>query len=168
MRNIFLLQLWKQDKKLAAFIVFFIGGQFFFSYKQIETVPFFNYGMYARPSNSSSIYEHYQLYNAQQEPILLSNYPATSFLEYQLPYYAQLQRQQPIDEALKRTIHKRFAALPLLENYLIQSLTNDSTALLHAQQWLQEKTGQEKIMLWKENYVWVKNNFVLLTKDLVF
>lgn len=166
MRKIYLLQLWKKDKKLALVLSLFIVGQAFFSYKQIETVPFFNYGMYARPITSST-YTHYQLYNDQQVPISLDQYPEAVFLAYQLPYYQQLQQQNPIDAPLKQTIQQRFGAYPFIQNYLIQQLTNKSSALPHAQQWLSKKTEQNKISTWKENYVWVKDNFVLLTKTLV-
>lgn len=169
MQNNYFIQLWRQDKKLAFLILLFILGQFFFSYKQIETLPFFNYGMYARPKASQNhIYTHYQLYNAQQNPIHLDQYVNAAFLEYQLSYYAQLYQQNPIDAPLHQTIQNRFAHFPTLAKYLHQQLANDSTALLHCQQWLNEKTEQNKLSSWKENYVWVKTNFVLLTKTLVY
>ncbi|MGH1338270.1 MAG: hypothetical protein ACRBFS_19255 [Aureispira sp.] len=168
MKNSYLVQLWKRDKKLAALISVFIIGQLFFSYKQIETLPFFNYGMYARSSPPAATYTHYQLYNAQQKPVLLSNYASATFLAYQLPYYHQLQQQKIINAPLKTTIQQRFATFPVLETYLIEQLTNDTSSLPHAQQWLEKKTAQNKLSLWKENYVWVKNNFVLSTKHLVF
>lgn len=169
MQNNYLIQLWKQDKKLAFLILCFILGQFFFSYKQIETLPFFNYGMYARPkSTPHQVYTQYQLYNAQHQPINLNQYVDAAFLEYQLSYYAQLYQQTPIDAPLQQTIQNRFAHFPTLANYLQQQLSNDSIALFHCQQWLEKRIEQNKLSLWEENYVWVKNNFVLLTKDLVF
>lgn len=168
MKNIYFIQLWKRDKKLAIFIGCFILGQAFFSYKQIETLPFFNYGMYARPSTPSTTYTHYQLYDAQGTAIFLEEYAKHTFLAYQLPYYAALQEQPILNAALKATIHQRFSAFPILETYLSQHLTNDSTALPQAQQWFKKQTAQNKLSLWKENYVWVKNNFVLSTKSLVF
>ena len=124
--------------------------------------------MYARPSVPSPTYTHYQLYNAQGTPVLLEDYGKPTFLAYQLPYYAALQEQPVLDAALKTTIHQRFSAFPILETYLSQHLTNDSTTLSQAQQWLEKETAQNKLSLWKENYVWVKNNFVLSTKHLVF
>lgn len=169
MKNTYLAIVWKWDKKLAVLLMGFLLGQAFFSYKQVETLPFFNYGMYARPATTPlPTYTHYQLYNKQQEPILLQNYPASNFLEYQLIFYAQLKNQNPIDAPLKTTIHRRFAAFPKIEHYLEQQLTNDSSALSHAQQWLEKKTEQNELSLWKENYVWVKDSFGLLTKNLVY
>ncbi|MFK7798281.1 MAG: hypothetical protein AB8E82_12570 [Aureispira sp.] len=169
MQDSYLIQLWKQDKKLAFLILLFILGQFFFSYKQIETLPFFNYAMYARPNASQNqVYTQYQLYNRSQQPINLNQYIAPTFLAYQLPYYAQLYQQQPIDAPLRQTIQNRFDHFPTLVKYLNQQLANDSTSLLHCQQWLKGKTEQNKLSFWKENYVWVKNNFVLLTKTLVY
>lgn len=169
MKNTYLAIVWKWDKKLVVLLIAFLLGQAFFSYKQVETVPFFNYGMYARPAASTPFtYTHYQLYDEQQNPILLQDYPASNFLEYQLVFYAQLQSQHPVDAPLQATIHRRFATFPHLEYYLVQHLTNDSSALSHAQQWLEKRTEQNKLSLWKENYVWVKNNFELLTKKLVY
>lgn len=169
MKNTYLVTVWKWDKKLAIGLIIFLLGQAFFTYKQVETLPFFNYGMYARPAASPPTYFiHYQLYNEQQEPVLLQEYPAATFLEYQLHFYATLQAQHPIDAPLKATIHRRFATFPSLETYLIQQLANDSSTLLHAQQWLEKKTEQNELSLWEENYVWVKDSFKLLTKSLVY
>jgi hypothetical protein len=98
----------------------------------------------------------------------LHQYVDAAFLEYQLAHYTLLHQQKPIDAPLHQTIQNRFGYFPTLTNYLQEQLCNDSTALLHGQQWLKKKTEQNELSLWKENYVWVKNNFVLLTKDLVF
>ncbi len=168
MKKNYLQQLWKRDKKLGLLVLLFLIGQAFFSYKQIETVPFFNYGMYARPTSPAASYSSYRLYDAQHIPIDLTHYKASHFLAYQLHYYAQLNSQSLIDRPLRQTIQQRFFTTPVLQAYLVEHLTNKAIALPHAQRWLSSQIKKNKLSLWKENYVWVKNNFVLLTKELVY
>jgi hypothetical protein len=166
MKRLYTTQLWRRDKKLAILLGLFVLGQAFFSYKQIETLPFFNYGMYARPVAKHTIYTTQRLYYKQQ-PIDLSAHAAAHFWAYQLHYYTQLTAQSPIDAPLKQTIQQRFSAFPVLNQYLQRHLCNNKSALVYAPQWMAKNLNYPELSIWQENYVWVKDSLVLLTKNLV-
>ncbi len=66
----YLKELRKNYKKLYFFVLLFIVGQVFFTYKGVETFPFFNYGMYSGEESNPSIISYYLIYN---DTILLND-----------------------------------------------------------------------------------------------
>jgi len=59
LRKTFLFRVFEKDKTLFSVFVVFILGQVFFTYKQVENTPFFNFGMYSAihsPKRSYTIY----------------------------------------------------------------------------------------------------------------
>jgi hypothetical protein len=97
---------------IAAFISFLLLGQLFFSYKSVETFPFFNYGMYSAIQNRpDSVAIVLLLVNNKQMKI--SNLPsiAQEFLMNNIFYFEYHKQHNYIDDNLI-TVRNRF------KNYL--------------------------------------------------
>lgn len=167
MKKTYLHLLYQHNKFLFGGIVFFILGQVFFSYKQVETTPFFNYGMYSEPCLERELYTSISVYNQQNQRLALENFnkPA-SFLQYQLNYYAKLLAQDSID-LVQHTIVSRFGEGTSLSQYLTANLTNAPKTLLlfpsHFEGWVQ----QSNLIFCRENFKWVNNNFELVNKNII-
>lgn len=164
MRNYYLIKVWKNNKLLFFIFLFFMLGQFFFSYKAVETMPFFNYGMYSQVCRPQIHYSTIGLYTLEGHRINLfeSNFSPT-FMSYQLSYYTQLIEQGSVDFT-KKTIANRFGSNSRLSNYLNQYLTTTQTQLYTAPAFMGKKIKNDNFFIFKENYEWVNNNFKLVSQ----
>lgn len=167
MKKTYLHLLWQQNKFLFGCIVFFILGQIFFSYKQVETIPFFNYGMYSEPCLERKFYSTVSIYNQQNQRLALENFnkPA-SFLQYQLNYYSKLLAQDSID-FVRHTIASRFGTGTSLSQYLTTNLTNAPNNLLHFPSRFEIWVEESNLKICQENFKWVNNNFELVNKNTI-
>lgn len=157
MKNTFLSILWRQHKIGFIGALLFIIGQIFFTYKGVETVPFFNYGMYSSPISAQTSYTVAKLYQGEQQVPLSSITKAPSVLQYQLNYYHHLQQYQYIDP-ISKTIDQRFGKLPKFSIYLKEQLLTPKANLIHFETWLSQKY-QVNFSIKKENFEWVNGHF---------
>ena len=76
------------DKAFFFFVIIFVLGQGFFTYKGVETFPFFNFGMYSSKFSKPECLEVLQLsINNKRVIVNNSNYKSKSFIYKQLNYY---------------------------------------------------------------------------------
>lgn len=167
MKKTYFHLLWRQNKFLFGGIAFFILGQVFFSYKQVETTPFFNYGMYSEPCLERKTYSTVSVYNQENQRIALKGFNKPAFfLQYQLNYYAKLHAQDSID-LVQQTIASRFGTTTGLSQYLTTNLTNSPDVLLrfpnHFEGWIEKSN----LKFYRENFKWVNNNFELVNKNII-
>ncbi len=80
---------WLCDPKLFLLFLLFVVGQIFFTYKGVETLPFFNYGMYSAPLAKAETIEHYRLIINQKDSFRLYELPFGNqvYIEYQIKHY---------------------------------------------------------------------------------
>ena len=157
MKNSYFFKVWQTNKLLFCGLIFFLVGQLFFSYKGVETLPFFNYGMYSEPVQIQDIYTTVSIYDENNQYVNLYEKSATRFWQYQLSYYSQFAAQNYYDPSLQ-TIHARFGPTPF-GNYLAKYLSNDKKAALRFSEFLIQKTKIKTSKICRENYKWVKFNF---------
>lgn len=126
MKNLFLINTYSQSKKLFFLFIAFILLQVFFTYKSVETIPFFNYGMYSAPSK---VYDQYEVFEfiVNDEPINPLNLPmlAHNMIFKTTSRYQFLQKHQfedPIVKTIKRRLHA--AMLKGLMDRAISSISN--------------------------------------------
>lgn len=133
-RNAYLPQLFAERPKIFAVIVFLLLSQAFFTYKQIDSLPFFNYGMYSakaevlkesnifllRIDDDSSDFD-WQLLPQLSRDLLHNN---IAF------YYGLHSRGQQQEAGLRQTIQTRFASFlsPEQLQYCYQQLSNPTQA----------------------------------------
>lgn len=158
MKNSYFFKVWRRNKLLFAVLILFVFGQSFFSYKQVETLPFFNYGMYSQPVQIRDIYTTVSIYDENNHFINLYEKKATRFWQYQLAYYANFVENDYLDPSL-HTIQSRFGKQSFLSNYLTQHLCNDKKEGLHFPEFLIQKIKIKESKICRENYKWVKFNF---------
>lgn len=166
MKNSYFFKVWQTNKLLFGTLVLFVLGQIFFSYKQVETLPFFNYGMYSQPTQTQTLYTTVSIYDENNQYINLYDQKATRFWQYQLSYYAQFVTQNYQDPTLQ-TIQSRFGQTAF-SNYLGQYLTNDKKAGLRFSEFLIQKTKIKKSKIYRENYKWVKFNFKKVNSKIIY
>jgi len=162
MKNSYFSILWQNNKLLFFLVVGFILGQIFFSYKSVETVPFFNYGMYSSDCNSQELYPTVSLYKNEKRIPLDQLAPSPIFLEYQLRNYARLIDQDSFDY-VKVTIYNRFGRESALSEYLIKYLTNAPSAIEALPDWIERWTGEKDISIRKDYFKWVNSSFKLVS-----
>lgn len=166
MKNSYFFKVWQKNKLLFGALVLFVFGQVFFSYKGVETLPFFNYGMYSEPLEPKEFYTTISIYDENDQYINLYDKKATRFWQYQLAYYAQLSAQDYQDPSLK-TIQSRFGQTKF-SNYLAQYLSNDKKAEARFSEFLiQKKIKLKKSKICRENYKWVKFNFKKVNSKII-
>lgn len=104
--------------RLFTLAALFVLGQLFFTYKGVETLPFYNYGMYSAPLAATDTFEQLEVFIDRKA----WNYheawafPA-DFLESQLAFYNKMQRLDFKDPVL-RTVRSRFGSNSGWENRL--------------------------------------------------
>lgn len=93
---------------IAACISFLLLGQLFFTYKSVETVPFFNYGMYSAIQNHCDSVAIIELL-VDNEKAKITNLPllCQEFLTNNIFYFHYHKSQNYNDDNLN-TINKRF------------------------------------------------------------
>lgn len=162
MSNNYWTKVQRNNKVLFIGLLCFVLGQAFFSYKGVENIPFYNYGMYSQICDTPSTYTTIVLYNANnQERIYLEETPAPFLVHYQLNYYAKLLALDSIDP-IQKTIHQRSKLLNIRPEYFIERLSNSPQSIVKAPQWWAKRLGVQKIKIKQENYEWVKSNFKLV------
>ncbi|BDS11146.1 hypothetical protein [Aureispira anguillae] len=158
MKNSYIFKVWRTNKFFCVILLIFLLGQLFFSYKQVETIPFFNYGMYSEPCPKQTSYTTFAIYTEKGERINLYNSPSPFFMHYQLNYYAQLIKQDSIDPII-HTIESRFGVATTFSRYLTKFLSNSKGSLTTAPIYLSNRLKLKNISIKQENYDWVNNNF---------
>jgi hypothetical protein len=161
MKNSYFSILWQNNKLLFILVLGFILGQIFFSYKSVETVPFFNYGMYSSDCNTQELYTIISLYQDEKRIPLNQFNRSPIFLEYQLRNYARLIEQDSFDY-VKKTIYSRFKKGSVLANYLITYLTNPPKSIEKSPPWIKKWTGKKNISIKKDYYKWVNCYYKLV------
>lgn len=150
--------LYQYNKPMFVLVLLFIAGQAFFSYKGVETTPFFNYGMYSAPISSKPYYTHIGLQKAGKAiPLSDLGYFSTDFLSYQLDYYQKLKNSQGVDPT-QTTLENRFGANSSFTNYLIPLLTNSPEDTSAFVPWLMSYTGVDSLRVTSQKYQ-LKNQF---------
>jgi hypothetical protein len=165
MKNSYFFKVWQTNKLLFGALMLFILGQLFFSYKQVETLPFFNYGMYSEPVQIQDFYTTISIYDEKDQLVNLYDQKATRFWQYQLSYYNQFVKQNRLDPTLQ-TIQSRFGQTAF-SNYLNQYLANDKRAGLRFSEFLIQKTKNKNSKICRENYKWVKFNFKKVNSKII-
>ena len=123
--------LWAHSKALALAVGAFVVGQLFFAYKQIDSMPFYNYGMY---SGKAQLYKEYNTFfvEADGQPLDLRSMPclARDFLLNNLYFYAELRRHgDKVEATIRETVARRFSFLSEgARNYCIEQLSNSPVA----------------------------------------
>lgn len=157
MKNSYFFKVWQTNKILFGALLLFVLGQGFFSYKEVENLPFFNYGMYSEPAQVQDLYTTISVYDEKNQYVNLYEKKGARFWQYQLSYYKQFVAQNYQDPSLK-TIQSRFGSTPF-SNYLKKHLSNDRNAALDFSEFLIQKTKNKNSKICQENYEWVKFNF---------
>lgn len=148
----------------------FIIGQLFFSYKGVETLPFFNYGMYSAPTPPSHSQRSYTLvscYNANGKHLALNHLPSPypiRLLQYQLHYYQQLKTNQWETPVLS-SIQQRLGKGHTWEAFFLERLHPVYYDTAQAEQGFIQQLFNDSmdIFIRQENYKWVKNKFSKVT-----
>lgn len=99
----------------------FVLGQLFFFYKGVETLPFYNYGMYSAPIAAKDTFQQLEIYIDGQawnyhRPTAL----AVDFIESQLDFYNNLERHD-FKDPVRHTVRRRFGENSAWEPLLINS-----------------------------------------------
>jgi hypothetical protein len=95
------------DKTIFIIIIIFIMGQGFFTYKGVETFPFFNYGMYSSIFSKPEFLEVlYLKINDNKVNIKDSKYKSNSFISSQLNYYYYQNKDNNFGEWLNLYLQK--------------------------------------------------------------
>ena len=128
MKNSYLYLLWQNNKSLFSLLLIFVLGQAFFTYKQVETTPFFNYGMYSEPCIPTTSYASVFVYKNDVKIPLNQAAVSPTFLQYQLDYYAKLISQDSLDYTIN-TIENRFGKGTACSKYLIPYLSNSPKSI---------------------------------------
>jgi len=137
------------NRRRWALVAVFFAMQAFFTCKQIDSLPFFNYGMYSAPAPDRHVQPQrvYALFwlsdSGEQQRIDLLQLPQLrrDFLLHNLRTWEGVQRLgwQAARADLRRVIHRRFSALLSAEAlaYCEQSLMGEELTPTRMQAWLQ-------------------------------
>ena len=136
--NLFLVQLWRNDKWLFIVALFFVSGQAFFTYKGVETFPFLHWGMYSAPvtlPDTCSVVS----FKIDKEPIRISELAdgQKMMVEGSFNWYKKLRQQHNFDSTAV-VVKSRFYGKITDSNYqkVLAGLTNDSSAIAAYPKWL--------------------------------
>lgn len=165
MKNSYFFKVWQTNKLLLGALILFVFGQAFFSYKQVETLPFFNYGMYSESVQVQDLYTTVSIYDEKNQYVNLYEQKATRFWQYQLSYYNQFVQQNYQDPTLQ-TVQSRFGQ-STFSHYLSQHLANDKRAGLHFSEFLIQKIKNKNSKICRENYNWVKFKFKKVNSKII-
>lgn len=115
---------WKVASKygLHLFFVLFILGQLFFTYKEVETLPFYNYGMYSAPLSATDTFEQLEIFIEGQawNYHAVSAFPA-DFIEAHLAFYNKLHHSD-FKDPVSWTVRSRFGPNSVWENRLTNKI----------------------------------------------
>ena len=158
MGNTYFYKLLKHNMLLFILIIGFITCQLIFTYKQVETTPFFNYGMYSENCLPKKTYQTIAIFENKHK-IVQDQLPV--FLKYQLRTYSKLITQDSIDDVVN-TIENRFGKETNLSNYLIKYLTNNKRSIKEFPKWVEEQLDKTKLSIKIEYYEWLNESFELI------
>ena len=161
MGNTYFFKLLKHNKFLFILVFGFISGQLFFTYKQVETVPFFNYGMYSENCFPQKTYPTLAIYDKGERIALDQLIGSPVFLEYQLRTYAKLITQDSMDY-VHNTIESRFGKGTIFSNYLIKYLTNNKRSISEFPVWIENWVDRSNLTIKIENYQRLNNSFEIV------
>jgi hypothetical protein len=137
MKNLYFVKLWKQNKLLFSFILFFCFFQFYFNQKRIHSFPWFVWDMYSRPhvlpeENSQFVlYLDDTIFNHTKLPI----WKEETILKTVKMYNWQVQNNY--SDAMKNVVVQRTRLFKMpLKNYTSHQILNDSTAYFYYKDWL--------------------------------
>lgn len=137
------------NRRRWAFVGVFLAMQAFFTYKQIDSLPFFNYGMYSAPAPDRHVQPQrvYALFwlnergEQQRIDLLRLSQLRRDFLLHNLRTWEGVQRLgwKAARADLRAVIHRRFAAILSAEAlaYCEQSLLGEELTAARMQAWLQ-------------------------------
>jgi len=155
MKKTFLYLLFKNDRHLFVLVLLLLVGQLFFTYKGVETVPFFNYGMYSSPTPPKKAASFLRIYvQDKMIPLEEINFRSRPFIRYQLDYCQRLIAYDSIDP-VRNTIRQRFGQ----QAYLEEKLTNDTAAINKVVPWLADYTSLPNLSLRQESYIFVDGRY---------
>lgn len=133
----YLIRVWKQNKILFVFILFFIILQTFFIIKRVQNFPFFIFDMYSRPIDKP---ETFTLFIVNDEQLLdyttLTNLEEAKLLSHIKAYQANLYsypnfvHQQVLDYRCKNKLSNQHY------QFIKDGLNNDSTFKKEFPSWL--------------------------------
>ena len=172
----YLQKLFVHSKKLFFLFTIFCLLQLFFTYKGIETFPFFNFGMYSEKKPPIEIYEGViiktdgKIFNYSSLPSLNKE-----MLIEPLVRYSELKKKHFIDEPLLSAVEKRFKTRISNENYeyCLGHLTNSVKDTIAFQQWfknyLEFSTNQsfKNIEVYAGNYYYDTSSRLQLKDSLL-
>ena len=176
MRSSYLWKAYHYSKPLFAFLIIAILGQVFFSYKGVQTLPFFNYGMYSEVLSSKHPHIIYEI--SLGDSIISINslsYFPEDYVLGSIQLYHELQRENFQDPIIE-TIRKRFYAClprPIYSN-TVSSLSNDWTVQKTFPSWLLEimndATGMQEntLSVSAVTYEFRQGRFIAKKKNLLF
>lgn len=137
--------LFKDKPWLGSLIFLFIIGQLFFSFKGVQTLPFFNFGMYAAPLKSATVYTVNELW-VWEEGICKQHKPDLT-TQHQFSYY---QKNKALAyPAVYPTIENRFGRKSALSNFLKKQYKEE---LLTYPAWLSTRLKVDSIWIKTKSY----------------
>lgn len=131
-------------------VLVFIVFQAFFTYKGVQTIPFFNYGMFSEPFISSAVQEKYIIkLDGERLDVEDSNNNIFPYMLYEnLRIYKKLV-DPDYDDVVLNSIHHRFEKRTdqATLNQLIKKIWNDDESVKKFPKWLhhfiEKRTGEQ-------------------------
>lgn len=141
MKKLFIIQLYHKNKLLFSFTILFIIFQLLFTYKGVETFPFFNYGMYSSTENSVNTPKEIDFF-VNNKKLNLNNYSLInqSFLHNNIVYYSEL-KQNRFKDPINDIIDNRFSEESSLNKLSKKQLANNNPQLFIG--WLKHYLAQK-------------------------
>ncbi|MCY7408924.1 MAG: hypothetical protein LH473_01500 [Chitinophagales bacterium] len=134
--QIFISEVFRKDKWLFIFFTCFIALQIFMTYKGIETIPIFHWGMYSSIHPPLNEFDRKVIFlNDTELNLSDSKEIAPGYLFSILDYYQVLKTNDFHDPILK-VIDKRFSTFPALKEIATRRLANDREAQNNFRNWL--------------------------------
>lgn len=175
-RRTFLFRLYETDKWLFVLLVAFILMQMLFTFKGVETLPFFNYGMYSAKQFPQEEYHAIAIdWNDSTGEVSKVRTLPVDYLSSVVSYYAMLKEEKfhdPNDE----TVQRRFKGLPgTIRNQIIfQRLenTHGDEALFFS--WLCRylhsfyKDPVKNIKITDRSYEWLHGKFTMKNETIIY
>lgn len=138
LKKTFFADLFQTDKTLFFLVILFVAGQFFFTWKGVETFPFLHWGMYSGKAQQADETEIIQL-NIDHQPICVSCLPDVqgAIVQGTFNWFVSLQQNNFIDTTAK-VFSKRFKG-KLPDNayeFFYSRIINDSLKAQQYPKWL--------------------------------
>lgn len=147
MRNWFLYRVYKLNKKLFVFLLFFLAGTFITNFSGWEATPFFVWGMYSKKEDSSNTRPVLKITINDSAVI---NYPANYsdankfFLTSPLQLYILMKKNNVIDPTavfLKNKMGKGYSKLENISTIILNGKKEYEDFLPWYKRYLEQTTG---------------------------